>query len=196
VPRPLLALTAVFAVAAAVGIVRAWRRRPGWRPFLPPLALFAFGLVICVDVNWMEPTGAAVFGWPLVWGLAMLPWRALGFGLDAARAWDFGFALSLACVALTVVAVAYLGRNATGRRWIGLLAAGFWTFWPLLVGAIAGHHAWDNNQWDVDVGLHLYDEPLSTLLVTTGAALLVSPRLTAMRAALAGCALSVATVVK
>jgi hypothetical protein len=196
VPRPLLALTAIFVVVSATWIVREWRRRPARRPFLAPLALFALGLAICVDVNWMEPTGAAVFGWSLVWGLAMLPWRALGLGLDAARAWDFGFALSLLFVALTVVAVAYLGRNATGRRWVGLLAAAFWAFWPLLVGVVAGHHAWDNNQWDVDVGLHLYDEPLSTLLVTTGAALLLSPRLTELRLALAGCALSVATVVK
>src|SRR5262249_40901074 len=53
-----------------------------------------------------------------------------------------------------------------------------------------------NNQWDIDVGLHNYDEPLSTLLVTTGAALLLSSRLTAMRLALAGCALSFATSVK
>jgi hypothetical protein len=37
---------------------------------------------------------------------------------------------------------------------------------------------------------------LSTLLVTSGAALLLSPRLTPLRLALAGCALSVATSVK
>jgi predicted membrane protein len=104
--------------------------------------------------------------------------------------------VTLICVALTVVAVAYLGRNATGRRWIGLLAAGFWTLWPLLVGVIAGHHAWANSQWEVDVGLHNYSEPLSTLLVTAGAALVLSPRLTQMRVTLAGCALSAATLVK
>ncbi len=196
VPRPLLAVLAVGLVVAAVVIVRAWRAQPTWRPWLPPLALLAVGLAICVDVHWMKPTGAAVFGWPLVWGVAMLPYRALGFGLGERLAWDIGFALSLACVALTVVAVAYLGTHATGRRWIGLLAAAFWTSWPLLVGVIAGHHAWANDQWSVDVGLHLYDEPLSTLLVTSGAALLLSPRLTQLRLALAGCALSVATCVK
>ena len=151
---------------------------------------------VCVDVHWMKPTGAAVFGWPLVWALPMLPYRALGFGLSKHVAWDFGFALSLAVVALTVVAVAYLGRNATGRRWVGVLAAAFWTVWPLLVGVIAGHHAWANGQWDIDVGLHNYDEPLSTLLVTAGAALVLSPRLTQLRLSLAGCALSVATLVK
>ena len=44
----------------------------------------------------------------------MLAYRALGFGLSKHVAWDFGVALSLVVVALTVVAVAYLGRNASG----------------------------------------------------------------------------------
>jgi hypothetical protein len=195
-PRVVLALDVLFVLAAAVAIVVAWRRRPELRAWLVPAALLALGLAICVDVHWMKATGAAVFGWPLVWALPMLPYRALGFGLSKHVAWDFGVALSLVFVALTVVAVAYLGRNATGRRRLGVLAAAFWALWPLLVGVIAGHHAWANNQWDVDVGLHNYDEPLSTLLVTSGAALLLSPRLTQMRLALAGCALSVATCVK
>src|SRR4029079_432725 len=92
--------------------------------------------------------------------------------------------------------VAYLGRNATGRPRLGILAAAFWTAWPLLVGVIAGHHAWANGQWEVDVGLHNYSEPLSTLLVTSGAALLLSPRLTELRLAIAGGALSGAVLVK
>ena len=195
-PRAVLALDALFALAAATAIVVVWRRRPHLRPWLAAAALGAFGIVICVDVHWMKPSGAAVFGWPLVWALPMLAYRVLGFGLSKHVAWDFGVALSLVCVALTVVAVAHLGRNATGRRWAGLLAAAFWTAWPLLVGLIAGHGAWGNGQWEVDVGLHNYGEPLSTLLVTAGAALLLSPRLTQMRLALAGCALSVATCVK
>jgi hypothetical protein len=196
VPRPLLALVAIAAVAAAVAIAIAWRRRPDLRPWLVPLALLAFGLVICMNIQWQGFSGAQVFGWPLLWGLAMLPYRALGFGISHHLGWWFGFVLSLALVALTVVAVGYLGRHASGRRWVGIVAAAFWTLWPLLVGLIAGHHAWANNQWDIDVGLHLYDEPLSTLLVTSGAALLLSPRLTPMRLSLAGCALGVATAAK
>jgi len=195
-PRPLLALLAVAVAAVAVGLVREWRRRPASRPWLVPFALFAFGLAVCVDIHWMRPSGAAVFGWPLVWGLVMLPVRALGFGLSQHTAWHIGFALSLACVALTVVAVGYLGRYATGRRWVGIAAAALWTAWPVLVGVVAGHDAWGNGQWAVDVGLHNYDEPLSTLLVTAGAALVLSPRLTPMRLSLAGCALSIATCVK
>jgi hypothetical protein len=195
-PRPLFALVVIFVIAAAAAVVVLWRRQPAWRAWLAPAALCAFGLAICVDVHWMNASGAAVFGWPLLWSLPMLPYRALGFGLSKHVAWDFGFALSLACVTLTVVAVAYLGRNATGRRWAGIAAAAFWTIWPLLVGAIAGHRAWANSQWNIEVGLHNYSEPLSTLLVTTGAALALSPRLTRLRLALAGCALSAATLVK
>jgi len=195
-PRPVLALDVLFVLATAVVVVRTWRRRPDLRHWLVPAALFAFGIAVCVDIHWMHAAGAAVFGWPLVWSLPMLPYRALGFGLSKHAAWDIGTALSLLFVGLTVVAVAYLGRNATNRRWAGLLAAAFWTAWPLLVGVIAGHHAWANNQWDIDVGLHNYDEPLSTLLVTAAAAMLLAPRLTPMFLALSGCLLGVATAVK
>jgi hypothetical protein len=195
-PRAVLALDVLVAIAAAVALVLLWRRRPAWHLWLVPAGLCAFGLVVSVDVHWMNPSGAAVFGWPLLWSLPMLAYRALGLGLSKHVAWDFGVALGLLCVALTVAAVAYLGRNATGRRWVGLLAAAFWTLWPLLVGVIAGQHAWTNGQWEVDVGLHNYSEPLSTLLVTAGAALVLSPQLTQMRLALGGCALSAATLVK
>jgi hypothetical protein len=195
-PRPVLALVALALLATTLLLVRTWRRRPELRAWLVPAAVLAFGLAVCVDIHWMQRSGAAVFGWPLVWALPMSAYRVLGFGLSEHVAWDFGVALSLLFVALTVVAVAYLGRNATGRRWVGLLTAACWTAWPLLVGVIAGHHAWTNGQWTVDTGLANYDEPLSTLLVTSGAALLLSPRLTSMRLALAGCALSVATCVK
>jgi hypothetical protein len=193
-PRAVLVLDALLALAAAIAIAVLWRRRSSLRPRLVAAALLAFGVVVAVDVHWMKPSGAAVFGWPLVWGIALLPFRAAG--LSKHVAWDVGVALSLVFVALTVVAVAYLGRNATGRRRLGLLAAAFWTAWPLLVGLIAGHQAWTNGQWEVDVGLHNYGEPLSTLLVTAGAAVALSPQLTELRLALAGCAFSAATLVK
>jgi hypothetical protein len=195
-PRPVLAVDVLFVLAVGTTIVLAGRRRPELRPWLPAAGLAAFGLAVCVDVHWMKPTGAAVFGWPLVWALPMLAYRVVGFGLSKHVAWDFGVALSLVFVGLTVIAVAHLGRNATGKRWLGVLAAAFWTAWPLLVGAIAGHGAWTNNQWDIDAGLHNYSEPLSTLLVTAGAALLLSPRLTKARLVLAGCSFSIATCVK
>jgi hypothetical protein len=194
-PRPLLALLLLIAIALIVAFVSAWRRRADLRPWLVPALVCAFGLLVCADVHWMEPSGAAVFGWPLVWALAELPFRAAGV-LTHAVAWDVALALQLCFVALTVVAVAYAARNASGRRWVGVLAAACWAFWPLLVGIIAGHHAWANGQWEVDAGLHAYSEPLSTLLVVTAAALLLSDRATPLRLSLAGCALSLATLTK
>lgn len=194
-PHALLGLLVVVALAGAVALVLAWHRRPALRPWLVPAAVCGFGLLVCVDVHWMEPSGAAVFGWPLVWALALLPFRAAGV-LTHALAWDVSLVLQLCFVALTVFAIAYLGRNATGRRWAGLLAAACWAVWPLLVGLIAGHGAWSNGQWEVDAGLHGYSEPLSTLLVATAAALLLAPTATALQLSLAGCALSLATLTK
>jgi hypothetical protein len=194
-PRPLLAVAFVAALATFVAFVALWRRRRDLRAWLVPALVCALGLLVCLDVHWMKPSGAAVFGWPLVWAIAELPLRAAG-ALTHASAWDVAFALQLCLVALTVVAVGYLGRNASGRRWIGVLAAAFWAFWPLLVGVIAGHHAWANAQWEVDAGLHAYSEPLSTLLVAAGAASLLAPQVTPLRASLAGCALSLATLTK
>jgi hypothetical protein len=194
-PRSLLALLAIVALATLVAFVVAWRRRPELRPWFVPAAVGVVGLLVCVDVHWMKPSGAAVFGWPLVWATAELPFRAVGV-LTHAVGWDVALALQLCFVALTVVAVAYLARNASGRRWVGVLAATFWALWPLLVGVIAGHQAWANGQWEVDAGLHGYSEPLSTLLVVVAASLLLSERATPLRMSLAGCALSLATLTK
>jgi hypothetical protein len=195
-PRAVLTLDALFAIVAAIVVVLLWRRQSLWRPWLVAGAVFAFAVVVSVDIHWMNPSGAAVFGWPLVWSLPLLVLRAIGIGLTKSVAWDVGVALSLCFVALTVVAVAYLGLHATGRRWIGIVAAALWTAWPFLVGLIAGHRAWTNGQWEVDVGLHNYTEPLSTLLVTAAAALLLAPRLTSLRLVLSGCLVSIATAVK
>src|SRR5579862_1984069 len=124
----------------------------------------------------------------------MFPARA--FGLGKAVGWDIGAVLSVLFSGLSVVATGCLGRNATGRAGVGLVAAAFRATWPLLIGIVAGHRAWANAQWLVGIGLHNYDEPLSTLLVTSAAALLVRRRPTPMQLALAGCALSFATSVK
>src|ERR1700740_780190 len=79
-PRAVLALDALFALAASAAIVVLWRRPPQWGAWRAAAALCAFGLVVCVDVHWMKATGAAVFGWSLLWSLPMLPYRLLGFG--------------------------------------------------------------------------------------------------------------------
>jgi hypothetical protein len=196
VPRVGLAALAVAAIAAAVVLVRAWRQHPAWRPGLAVLAVLGAGLVVCVDVVEQRATGAAVFGWPLLWALPMLPYRAAGGHLDPRVAFDIGVPLQLACNVVTLVALAVGGYYATGRRWVAVVAAAIWAFWPFLTGLIGGHRAWTNGTWAIDAGLHMYTEPLSTALVATSLALLLSPRLTPLRLAVAGCALSYATLVK
>ena len=144
----------------------------------------------------MNPPGAAVFGWPLVWSLPMLPYRALGGPLDPDVAYGFGLVVSLAANCVSVVATAYAGFYATGRRAVGLAAATTFALWPLLVGLIGGERSWENGTWAVDAGLVMYTEPVSTALVTTALALLLSPRSCGLRLALAGLALGFATAVR
>jgi hypothetical protein len=194
-PRIGLLLLALFVVVFCVWLVREWRRRPARRPWLVPLAFLVLGLVVCANVAEQAPSGAAVFGWPLVWALLLLPARVLGH-LNPTVAFGIGLPLQLACNVVTLVAIAYAGLYATGRRSVGVGAAAVWAFWPFLAGAIAGHSAWQNGTWAIDAGLHMYTEPLSTALCATALALLLSPRATSLRLAVAGCALSLATLVK
>ena len=35
------------------------------------------------DIHWMKPSGAQAIGWPIAWAVPMLPYRALGFGLQS-----------------------------------------------------------------------------------------------------------------
>jgi hypothetical protein len=183
-------------LAAAAAILVAWRRRlvrPAW---LAVAAAWAFSLVVCAAVTQMQAPGAGVFGWPLVWSLPMLPYRALGRPLDPDTAFVFGLVLSLAANAVTVFATAFAGFYATGRRSVGLAAGAAYALWPLLMGLVGGERAWGNGTWAVDAGLALYSEPLSTALVTTALALLLSPGLTDLRVAVAAIALGLATAVK
>ena len=68
----------------------------------------------------------------------------------------------------------YIGLRATGSRAVGVAAAALFAVWPLLTRPLAGTSAWENGQWNVDVGLHLYTEPISTALVATAIALLLA----------------------
>jgi hypothetical protein len=193
---PVVAALAAATVSAAALLLHAWRRRTIGRHWLVALCGLAFALVVTAAIAKMHPSGAAVFGWPLVWSLPMLPYRALGLPLDPDIAFGFGVAISLLANAVTVVATAYVGLYATGRRAIGLGAAALYAFWPLLVGLVGGSRAWENGTWTVDAGLALYTEPLSTALVATAAAVLLSPRLTDLRLATSGVLLGLATAVK
>lgn len=196
VPRPLLALLALATIVVAVVLVRAWRRRPERRAWLLVAAAWWLALLLVVDVLEQQFSGSAVIGWSILWALPMLPVRAVGATLDQNVAFWLGLPLQLACNTVTVVATAYAGLYATGRRAVGLIAAAAFTFWPFLIGAIGGHRAWENGTWRVDAGLHMYTEPLSTALVATALALLLAPELASARAALAGIALGYAVAVK
>lgn len=192
---PLILLVALT-VAGVVLIVAAWRRRTIGRHWLVALGASGFAVVVSIAVSQMHPPGAPVVGWPLLWSLPMLPYRALGGPLDSDVAFGFGLVVSLLANAVTVVATAYAGLYATGRRSIGLGAATLYALWPLLVGVIGGSRAWENGTWAVDAGLALYTEPVSTALVATAAVLLLSPRLGELGLATSGALLSVATAVK
>ena len=191
-----LGATAGFAVAATAVIVWACRTRRIGRAWTLVAAACVAGLAITPAVAAMHPPGAGVVGWPIVWSLPMLPYRALGLPLDRDVAFAFGLALSLFANLVTLTAIAFAGLYATGRRSVALLAAALFAFWPLLTGVVAGGRGWENGAWTVDAGLVMYDEPLSTALVAVALALLLSPALAPERVALAGIALSLATAVK
>jgi hypothetical protein len=195
VPLPLLVLLGVAAIGAAVVTVRLWPRRQ-LRPWLVVGLALIVSLAVSVVILEMASSGAAVFGWSLLWTIPLLPYRALGLPLDYEIAFAFAFPLSLAANVIALFATAYAGFYATGRRAVGLAAAAALAIWPLVSIVVAGGSAWDNGTWFVDTGLALYTEPLSTALVASALALLLRPERTDVQLALAGVLLSYATFVK
>ena len=195
VNKPLLLLAVVLVAAATVGGIRLWRRSTGRRWIAVLLPAGALGLAVTLPIHQMHPPGAAVFGWPLIWALPLIPIRAVGL-LTPNVAFVVGLVLTLAALAVTVIATAYVGLYATGRRAVGLIGAGILAVWPLVSGQVVGHSAWENGQWNVDVGLHLYTEPISTALVVVSVALLLRPHTQQLGRAGAGLAIGYATAVK
>ena len=181
-------------LGAAAGITL-WRRLPESRWVAVAVPLLALSLAVAAAVHEMSPPGAAVFGWSLVWLVPMIPFRLVGV-LDPDVAFVLGLLLSLVAVAVTTVAVAAIGVLSTGRRAVGLVAAALWALWPFLPAFVVGDSAWENGQWNVDVGLHLYTEPLSTALVACAIALLLVREPTTSTTAAAGFLLGFATLVK
>ena len=184
---------AVAVLLLCAGAWLVWRLRPAWKALVA--GALAVSLAATALVLGSVPTGAAVVGWPLLWAIPLLPFRVLGL-LDADLAFAVGLPILLAANGVTVVATAVIGFRASGRRWIGVAAAALFAVWPLLARLLAGPSAWENGQWHVDVGLHLYTEPLSTALVTTAIAILLGPRLDELRLAVAGVLLGYATAVR
>lgn len=196
VGKPLLLVAFVAVVMALAVAVRLWRSgTPTRRVIATLLPAATVSLALTLPIHQMEPPGAAVFGWPLLWAIPMIPIRAAGLGPSPDTAFVVGLTLTLAALAVAVVATAYVGLYATGRRSIGLIAAGLFAAWPLVSGQIVST-AWRNGQWNVDVGLHLYTEPLSTALVVTSVALVLRPATEQLGRAGAGLAIGYSTVVK
>jgi len=192
---PTGAVLGLALLAVCIGLAVAMRRgrlAPHWALIAGCLAL---STAVAIVIARMSAPGAAVIGWSLVWSIALLPLRIAG-ALREHPAFDISVALSLAAIAGTVVCTAVIGRAATGRRWIGLVAAALVACWPLLVRPVAGASAWGNGSWNVLVGLAAYTEPLSTFLVTAALALIIGAAPTPLRMTFAGIALGVATLVK
>jgi hypothetical protein len=164
------------ALLAAAGVVLVWRRTrtsPRKVPLRVLAGCWAAGLFAAVLVHEIRYTGAGTIGWPLIWSLPLLPYRALGLPLDPGIAFGVGLTLSLFFIAVTVVATYLLGRAVTGRVWLGTAAALLYAFWPVLVLLLAGIRGTMNGTWQIDVGLSQYTEPISTALACVGLVLVI-----------------------
>jgi hypothetical protein len=184
----------VLAVVVVVVVVLRWRPRPRERPLLALVAVWCVGAIATLLVLRMRPSGAVTIGWPLLWSLPLLPFRALGLPLSPNVAFGFGLALSLAANAVSVVSTYLLGVWSTGRRGVGLVAAGLFGLLPLLL-LIVGKTR-DLGTWQADLGLSLYSEPISTALVTTACALVVRGLRNPLSATAAGALLGFSVTVR
>ncbi|HEX7626390.1 MAG TPA: hypothetical protein VF379_04975, partial [Gaiellaceae bacterium] len=106
-----------------------------------------------------------------------------------------GLALSVICNVATVLATYVIGLNIGLRNRVALLGAALVALWPL-VSLLAGSRGALNGTWQIDLGLSLYTEPLSTALVVTALALIVARAGDDRRAALAGALLGLGTLVR
>lgn len=161
--RVLLPLVVVVVVA----FVLAWRRSRS--PTVRALAaIWACGIVAAVLVERIRFTGAPQIGWPLVWSIPLLPYRALGLPLSPNIAFGVGLVLSLVSNVVTIVMTYVLAQLATRRRVVPLLAAALVAFSPVLMLLDPRQTSAMNGTWQILLGLAMYTEPLSTALVLSG----------------------------
>jgi hypothetical protein len=193
----LIGLAALVVIAVAAVVVWRWWRRGAlagsWAFAAAALLVFC---ALAVPVAGSDPSGAGAVGWPLLWSLPLLPYRALGLPLDPDVAFGFAVALSVVANAATVIAVAWAGREVSGRAHVGLGAGALVTLWPFVAATLAGSSAWDNGNWLNDIGLSATTEPLSTALVAVSLALMVDRRPSTRRLAIAGLCLGFAVAVR
>ena len=120
-----IVLMTCFSTAALIF----WRGGLRWLAVL--LLASAVSLIIYVLVSHMAAAGAGTIAWPLAWALTLSPLPVFGVALTPDRAFPSGLALGLIANATTVVATAFVGFRATGRRSVGLIAAALCSTWPL-----------------------------------------------------------------
>ena len=169
----LLPLLFAVAVAGAVAARWAWRRYPGDRHWvIAGAAALASCLLAAVilDIEAQAPAGAV--GWPLLLSLPLVPFRVVGL-IDDEVAVGVGIAIAIAANTVTIFATAFIGERATGSRRIGVAAAALFTFWPFLIWLLLGERTWRNSAWEIEAGLELYTEPVSTACVAAGIALVL-----------------------
>ncbi|MFZ1881129.1 MAG: hypothetical protein WAU41_13365 [Gaiellaceae bacterium] len=181
------------AFLAVVAALAAWRFLRGARRTVALLWVAgAFVGVICALIRF---TGAAQIGWPLVWSLPLLPYRALGLPLDPDIAFGVALVILLACNAITVIATYELALITGARRGVAVLAGALIAFWPLL-SLLTGPNAAKNGTWQIDLGLSLYTEPISTALVLVGLVVVLRRSSGTVSALIGGALLGLAVLVR
>jgi hypothetical protein len=189
--RVLLPLTLIVAVA----FVLVWRRTRN-ATMRALAAIWACGIVAAVLVERIRFTGAPQIGWPLVWSIPLLPYRAVGLPLSPNIAFAVGLVLSLACNVITIVMTYALARLATQRWEVPLIAAALMAFSPVLILLDPRHTSAMNGTWQILLGLAMYTEPLSTALVLSGLVVAWRRSSSGWDAALAGALLGLGTLVR
>jgi hypothetical protein len=188
-----LAIVLVVGVSAVVLAARRLGARNWATVVLAGCVVSAATVVLVLK---MYPAGIPAIGWSLLWAVPLVPLRVLDPGLDPGIAFGLGLTLSLLAIGVTVIATAFAGFWASGRRAVGALAAAAFALWPFVPGLVVGPRGWENGTWFVDAGLHLYSEPLSTALVVGAVALLLRRHTSDLLLAVAGLSLGFATVTK
>ena len=188
-----LLLPVVLVVAVALAVV--WRR--SHRPLVRALAVvWACGIVVAVLVERIRFTGAGQIGWSLVWSAIVLPYRAAGLPLDPKIAFAFGLPLSLLCNAVTIAMTYALGRLASDRQSVAVIAAALVAFFPVVMLLDPAHKSAQNGTWQILLGLSMYTEPLSTALVLAGMFVLIRGRGGGVDAVGGGALLGLASLVR
>lgn len=193
-----LVLPVLFAIALAgvFGARWAWRRYPGGRHWvIAASAALTSCLLAAVILRIESQAPAGAVGWPLLLSVPLLPFRLVGW-IDDEVAVGVGIALAIAANTVTIFATAFIGRLATGSRRIGIAAAALFTFWPFLTWLLLGERTWRNSAWEIEAGLELYTEPVSTACIATGLALALVRGRPPWAVVAAGIALGYATAVR